>query len=1087
MNNIAEQICEAVDIIVSQKISKAGYDRTIQGIVTDCLDPIIGKYKIRYQNSNIIAYAANPSIKYNIDSLVYILIPGNDMSEDKVILSSMDKNIFNYMDTEMEDKYQTVTGNLAVLNTNTTNEINKMCSYINPDGQTIYSESDEKKSPLLIYNKQLIDGIKEGGYLKIKMNVETSLPLEQQARGQYGLSFVLLYDNGTTEIVDFSNFKMIGNPYNYTKKQEQTAYFQINNIENLKSIQSISTYSKDFPNEKDEAEDDITISDIEIYAARLLTNEELKEVRLDISSNASALMLDKISGVETPQFFTLTAVLKANGVAATGNIEYHWFKENLLITDTHKDYNSYGGNGWEYLGKSEEANGYYQFPKEDLTATKNVYKCIAKFSGESSLYSATKTITNEITESVVSKKVNIISSEGTVFYNGQGKTVLQVSLEGVEDASNYYYIWKIKNKDGENKIYYPYSNNTDAMVAEWIQNRDIKINSGAIDTVATFECFVYDENEDFFNSASITISNTANLSSSYFNIAIENGNQVFIYNKYNLSPSHESLKFPQQILPINFKFSDNKGIEIPYNKIIAADENGKPYGEVRWLMPINNTLLKKGNYSSTNEGNFLKITNIDSLIFKIADEYNPQYTNNVIYLEIEYQDIITRKEINFTFVKDNDMDSNGTDTLLQEEYKYGDNVLLTYLDNPNFIYVKSKTSNIYCDKSVNWTGGNVDFFNGVKLWKNHIAMNADSVQWKALPSTPEIFKMTADNKFTYLKRQPETSPTSILRATVIKDSQRYLLDVPIITVNMNNSSSFYRIALKPNTGFQKVIYNRNGTNPSYDNTFPFEILVGDSRLETLPYSNFTYKWSVLGDKVGLSIIEDSSLQANQKRISPIDTWDGSVLNTAVLVEVFYGGGKIGDIHIPISMCLDRTDIESIYSWDGNYVESGLGEKILTPIGYESNVNANGFSGVFLGRIQNQTTKESGLFSYDAGTRVLSATSTGTIWIGPRSKSYIEASAQGLEIKYNNNNFALDKDGILQNITLGSEVSIPGENISEYISYTDSNAIGLGKVLYNLHQDIKNSVILVQEDIELLYQEIEDLTAELNAIKENLGN
>ena len=72
MNNIAEQICEAVDIIVSQKISKAGYDRTIQATIVTCLDSVMGKYRVKYQDSYIIAYAANPSIKYQINSLVYI-------------------------------------------------------------------------------------------------------------------------------------------------------------------------------------------------------------------------------------------------------------------------------------------------------------------------------------------------------------------------------------------------------------------------------------------------------------------------------------------------------------------------------------------------------------------------------------------------------------------------------------------------------------------------------------------------------------------------------------------------------------------------------------------------------------------------------------------------------------------------------------------------------------------------------------------------------------------------------------------------------------------------------------------------------
>ena len=1093
MSNIAEQICEAVDVIVLKRLADAGYDKTIQATIVSCLDSVIGKYRVKYQNSYIIAYAANPSIKYQADSLVYILIPGNDMSKDKVIMSSVDKSIFNYTNTVTDDnRYQTISGNLALPNANEELKINGLRSYVNPDGQAIYNKDDENSSSLIVYNQELVNSLIEGGYLKVKLTVQTSLPLSQQVRGQYGLSFILEYNNGTTETLNCSSFNMTGNPYGYINKQEQIVYLEVKNVKNLKSIQSINTYSKDFPYSKDpsveEVNEDIWIENIELYGAKLLTEEELKGVRLELSCNGTTLIKKDESYI--PSNFTLTAIMKVNGMETENTIECYWFKENLLVTDTHEKYNALGGIGWEYLGQSLKD---YSFYYTDLTATKNTYKCVARFVGENALYEATQVITNEAMPEVINKKVIITSTDGTIFYNGQGKPTLQVNLEGASSDVTYYYIWKIKNNNGESKIYY--SGSSDAMIESWINNKDITIFSAAIDDFADFECYVYDSNEDLFNSATIQLTNTMESSSSYFNIAVQNGNQIFIYNKYNLSPTHKSLKFPQEIYPLSFIFTDDSGARIPLSKILALDEEGQPYGKVRWLIPTSKTLIKVN--SSIIDGNYYVVENVDTLSFTIVDNYDIEYGNNTIILEIEYQDVVTRKDIDLTFIKDNDMIDNGTDTVIKEKYNYGDNVLLSYInDNSKAMYYKNNHNDYYCSKSMVMIGEDIDLFS-IEMWKNHNQLTlSNSITWTCLPSSNDVIVTNNGKLHISGNRLDGTSPTCIARAKTTFKNNIYYLDIPVITINMNTSE--YQIALKPNTGFQKVRYDRNGKNPSYDNSKPFEILVGKSdTYETQSTSLFTYTWNILGDKTGLFIVNDSSLSDNQKRISPIDTWLGDIFNSAILVTVYKDGTKIGDIHIPVAMYLDRKDTESLREWDGNYITNG-DEKFLTPIGYGSISNENGFNGIFLGRVQSDSKLEQGLFSYSAGTRILSADDSGSIYIGPKSNAYIGATAAGLEIKYINDNFALDTDGILQKMTLGSEVVISGENISDDIPFDNADATGLGKVLYNLKLSIDNSSSEGFEDIQQNYvtklisnQTVEDLRKEqedsINEVNQKLSD
>lgn len=41
-------IVQAIQIITDKKISQAGYDKTIKGIINKVIDEVAGKYEVRY-------------------------------------------------------------------------------------------------------------------------------------------------------------------------------------------------------------------------------------------------------------------------------------------------------------------------------------------------------------------------------------------------------------------------------------------------------------------------------------------------------------------------------------------------------------------------------------------------------------------------------------------------------------------------------------------------------------------------------------------------------------------------------------------------------------------------------------------------------------------------------------------------------------------------------------------------------------------------------------------------------------------------------------------------------------------------------
>lgn len=86
MGTIEDTILDAIDIITKSKIDNANYDKTIMAQIISCSDEGTGEYKCSYQGATIIAHSSHPSLKYNVNDNVYILIVADDYAGDGKII-----------------------------------------------------------------------------------------------------------------------------------------------------------------------------------------------------------------------------------------------------------------------------------------------------------------------------------------------------------------------------------------------------------------------------------------------------------------------------------------------------------------------------------------------------------------------------------------------------------------------------------------------------------------------------------------------------------------------------------------------------------------------------------------------------------------------------------------------------------------------------------------------------------------------------------------------------------------------------------------------------------------------------------------
>lgn len=706
MSKLEETILQAIDIIVDRAISGAGYDKTIQAVIVECVDQTIGKYRVKYQDGMFYAYSENTDVTYATGTSVYVLVPSNDMGNDKRILGTTKKLGINYIPVvEQEDIYDVIGKNCI-----SSNQTFGLHSY-QQGGEVIvlYDKSNQSQAKINVNKTDLNEYIKQATNVKCGIQVQTALDLEQQYRGNYGIIFSLDFaDNATGDTVTRNYVldvdKMTGNPYKFIDKTSQYVIFDIDGA-NFKEINYIAIFCNDFVHSKENPPVDIYISDLEFCAVSRLSSDDINNCYLSIIT-PQGIYFDS-NAIES-DVRRLEAQVRVKGSVVDYNsqkIDFYWFSQDISITPTSQLYNKYGGQGWKCLNnynilqKTSENESdviewlpygpVWQARKSDVIAKEVKYKCVAVYD-ENILY-------KEVTIKNLSSPydITIVSDAGTVFYFDIGHPTLTALMNGSEQLS-YTYVWAMTDNSGSfttlpttaslNNEYNTLKRRYDELRTA-IQNETLpavtneaqlksladqlasyndvmrvennKIHHVQIKEITnfnTYQCAVYNQGV-YLGMASIVLSNILQTEGQY-SLVINEGTYVYKYNNAGVAPTSEAVEHPIKIKELSFTVYDNLGNPISDDVI--------RHSKIRWRVPITNTLLVM---DDTLEPPTTK-TDTDaiyedrlSLIYNIAKRYVLGYERNNIELTVEYKNIILSAETNLVFAKEGEPGTNGTDYL----------------------------------------------------------------------------------------------------------------------------------------------------------------------------------------------------------------------------------------------------------------------------------------------------------------------------------------------------------------------------------------------------------------------------------------
>lgn len=710
--NYENQLIGAIQTIVDDAIAKANFDKTIKATIVKCIDETIGKYSVRYQDSTFYAFSPNTENTYRDGTNVYILIPGNDTSQDKTIIGAVDKLGTDFVSVISEDNAYEYVGNNCIKQTN---EI-QLCSYA---GQTILDVYNyaENINTIELDIQDVEEYIKKSTAIVCGLSVRTALPTEQRFQGNYGINFELVYlDNNNLEVI--KNYiidinQMNGNPYNLSKLTRQFKTYNIEGL-NFARVNRIYVFCYDFPNTAENKENDIFISNIEFTGANIIPSEELNSYGITFITPKGTYFKNTDGAHEAK---TIVAQLKVKGKTADAkaqNAKYYWFKENSKINAASEKYNTYGGSGWECLNSYniiQEANeetgtiAHIEWIpgtdtqvvlKSDILSKQINYKCVILY-GDSMSISKVITFYNYSSTYLL----DITSTNGTKFTFDNGSTDLIVKINGVEEiGTDYSYVWSVVDK---NNIITNFSNNDElatsyetattqynALVAaiaansvsqtsvqaqlnDYVAiinnyenstrvegNRLINIKANTIQDYSTFKCSAYQGN-NFIGTASITLTNSfendIEIELSDYSLIINNSNQIFQYDENGVSPASRGLSNPQTILPLSFTLYNKLGSEISLSDISAND--------ILWKIPVDNTMLISASVNGTPsiDDEYEIYTGLSQFVFEIRNTYSAQKRNNDIILQVKYDDHIITTKTTLTFVKQGEIGTNGTDII----------------------------------------------------------------------------------------------------------------------------------------------------------------------------------------------------------------------------------------------------------------------------------------------------------------------------------------------------------------------------------------------------------------------------------------
>lgn len=439
MNNHADNIIQAVETIVDQKLNSFAFDKTESCKIVSQDSNDKQKYWVSNGNMRFEAYALNGENNYSINSQVYVLIPKGDYNERKIILGSASDQV------NVATEYTKPFENIIIANSFELLKENKLSI-----------DNTLKSSNMIINIQDLENNTGFGVYDYI--GVEFSIISNIISKADFYVKLQLLNNEGNNiseeDSLIFDSKQICGNPYalNENFTFQHLFYFpklnqEINTINQIK----VELGWKDNDNITLNIEDIVKLNKYDIYFSYDKNNQQLSQQTImsiqfpniqneDIKKTYVSPLSSTASIELQEQYKEISESYKRK------TLKFDWYKNNEIINygprinNIDSKFSEYDIYWCQYLSKSP----YTKLLDNDIEDIRNCYYSIEN-SNRTEWISNNLTIDNNSFQSLFVKE-EAKDKYGNIIGLKQNVDSIIQSNEEIQTVTGLYYL-KTKDPD----------------------------------------------------------------------------------------------------------------------------------------------------------------------------------------------------------------------------------------------------------------------------------------------------------------------------------------------------------------------------------------------------------------------------------------------------------------------------------------------------------------------------------------------------------------------------------------------------------------------------------------------------------------
>ena len=1011
MNQTNDTILQAIDIVVNARLAQLHKDTTIKGVVIDNTEAKKGKYTIKYQNIPFDVYTDNLEAGYNIDDSLYITVPSGDMSSKKFILGrSNELEIAEQVDiVDPNQMYETVgipLENLLGTWDETTEKLN--AAFQEEKGLPGYKgnkilvpKDNETRTYIDIWNVDE-DTIKDISPYREKyeflqfsgiFSYQPTIPNTISAVGNYGLEFAFMSkDDKTTITYVFDTESMYGNPYIPYDNITRTVTVKLEETHQLKYLQSIRLFSEGFSRAEENSTithlKEIKIKNISIsFAQQIEENEKyVASIYTPFGVYLDQSLREKIELY--PQFRSLGKLISEKDYTVS------WFERDNTIDKNSPYYEAIGGRCWKRI--SSDRVLIFNNDINAIWLSKKI-KLVIQYGKE---------IIRE-KEVQIYRTYNIASSYWIDYEKDYANIItLTVNTNAAnEDLANYVFKWTYTDNNGQWDVIDDENTPTDNI---------IKFSSDGIQSNRVYSCCLY---KDTFLVGILEYPILFKAVEALFEVDFSTVNSgVFLYKENGYLALEEF----------------NIAKKLNFNILWRGEEQPYTY---QWLIPTDNAELDKSGYKNNAnksldadytppnsmvtyiEGQALSGNNTDvnqSIDYKISTVYNGYKVANSITLRIIVNDVKYDFPFHFTFIKQGDTGTNGTD--------YQMRIVKNNLNSSNLRWTNNQ-----------WEVNSIKY--RVEVYYNGDIMpntNFEITKIYVIDNLKEISLLRYNDKSPNVKYANDIITVTMAETDIFTESKAY----NILTVQVKPKKNSLQAI--PDSDYSLTYHLPIIINVKNKNTYDiFPIINYDAAgyHPTYYQGNLNQLYSDKETKPTYSLLKTGTLfslkensEQNEYQVMLAAQYDRT--KSFNVLKLAQGSNYI---YIPLLAILNQYSMVHINDWDGNSIqineENGIIYAPQIAAGTKDNVK-NTFTGVVMGEYvvddnDNGEKTGLGLWGFEDGEQSFGFLKNGTAFIGKAGAARLEFNPIESKATIQSGNYSTkNNEGMLINLTDGT-IEAPG--------------------------------------------------------------